>query len=64
MGSEASLECWVAGSLLGPAQWVGALALLQLQCKLQLWLGSELHMLRGSQKRKDIKEFKNSKEKR
>ena len=40
-GLTASLEHWDAGSILSLGQWVKDLALLQLQLRLQLWLGSD-----------------------
>ena len=36
-----SLQGWDTGSILGPAQWLKDLALLQLWHKLQLWLESD-----------------------
>ena len=39
--SEVSLECWYTGSIPVPAQWVKDPALPQLQCRWQLWLGSD-----------------------
>ena len=39
--SATSMECWDAGLISGPAQWVKDLALLYLQCRLQLRLRSD-----------------------
>ena len=41
MGPVASWECWKADSVPGPAQWVQDPALLQLQFKSRLLLGSD-----------------------
>ena len=40
-GSAASLERWDAGLILGPKYWVKDPALLQLQLRSQLWVGSD-----------------------
>ena len=60
MGSAVSLQHQDAGLIPSPAQGVKDPALLQLQCRLHLWLGSdplawEVYMLRGGQKKKKKK---------
>ena len=40
-GPTAALQGQGTGSIPGPAQWVKALVLLQLRCRLQRWLGSD-----------------------
>jgi len=64
MGLVVSLEHWGTGLIPSPAQWVKDLALLQLQCRLQLGLdlipGPGTPHAMGQTKRKQNKQTKNA----
>lgn len=58
-GVAGSWECWVTGSIPGPAQWDNDPALPKLRLRLKLWFRSDpwprIHVLWGSQKGKKTK---------